>query len=532
MLTEDRYFESLSKDEIWERYCGFLHLTLDEFMGIQQELLMDQVKQLATSKLGKLIIGKQTPTNVEEFQRIVPLTSYDDYEPYLSEQQEGALAMKPSVWCHSAGRGGRLKWYPLSSEFLDKLVKNAIATFILATAKKKGQINIHPGVRTLFMLPPPPYASGIMIQTTGQHFTIRNLPRPERTRNMPFPEKIQLGFQMALKEGVDIIGSLPSILVRMGAEFGNRRPKRKFSLSMIHPRVLSILLKAWLRSKKTGRKILPKDLWPTKAIMVGGMDAHIYRDSIIRYWGDEPYQFYVSSEAFYTAMHSWNKRWMTFVPDMVFLEFIPYDELKKEERDKDYLPKPVLLNEVKEGEIYEVVISHFYGMPLLRYRLRDLIKIEALKDEESGINLPQMSFQRRADEAINLGGLAQLDEKTIWQAMENIGLKYNEWIAFKEFDKGKSFLRLFIELTEPRDAAELEKTIDKQLKVIDTDYKDIDYYLGMIPVRVTLLSNGTFQRYTEEKVKGGADPAHLKPAHINLIETEIKRLIELSEVGG
>jgi len=285
MLTEDMHFESLSKDEIWERYCGFLHLTLDEFMGIQQELLMDQVKQLATSKLGKLIIGNQTPTNVEEFQRIVPLTSYDDYEPFLTEQQEDALAIKPSTWCHSAGRGGRFKWYPLSSEFLDKVVKNSIGSFILAAAKKKGQINIRPGVRSLLMLPPPPYASGIMMQNTCQRFTVRNLTQPEKTGNMPFPERIQLGFQMALKEGVDIIGSLPSILVRMGAEFGNARPKRKFSLSMMHPNALYTLTKALLRSKRYKRKILPKDIWPTKAIMVGGMDSHIYRDSIIRYWG-------------------------------------------------------------------------------------------------------------------------------------------------------------------------------------------------------------------------------------------------------
>jgi phenylacetate-coenzyme A ligase PaaK-like adenylate-forming protein len=184
---------------------------------------------------------------------------------------------------------------------------------------------------------------------------------------------------------------------------------------------------------------------------------------------------------------------------MVFLEFIPIDELKKEEESRGYIPKTVLLDEVKEGKLYEVVISQLYGMPLLRYRLRDLIKIEALKDEESGSNLPQMSFQRRVDEAINIGGLAQLDEKTIWQAMDNINLKYNEWTAFKEFDEGKSFLHLFIELIESTDVSVLEKSIDKQLKTIDTDYKDIDHYLDMQPVRITSLSIGTFQKYVEER---------------------------------
>ncbi|MBA7691440.1 hypothetical protein ES703_99984 [subsurface metagenome] len=330
MLTEDEYFESLSKDEIWERYCGFLHLNIDEFMEIQQELLMDQVDRLAASKLGKLIIGDKKPSSVEDFQRIVPLTSYDDYEPYLSEQQEDALAMKPSTWCHSAGRGGKFKWIPLSSEFLYKIAKNSVASYILASANKKGQINIGPGVRMLLVLAPPPYGSGITMQAVSQYFTIRNFLDTHRAKNIPFREKIQLGFQMALKDGVDIVGGLPSMLVKMGSEFGKKSPKRKFSLSMMHPNVLYTLTKALLRSKRYKRKILPKDFWPTKAIMVGGMDAHIYRHSIMSYWGNEPYQFYISSEAFHIAMQSWNKRWMTFVPDMIFLEFIPYDELKKE----------------------------------------------------------------------------------------------------------------------------------------------------------------------------------------------------------
>jgi len=318
----------------------------------------------------------------------------------------------------------------------------------------------------------------------------------------------------------------------MGEEFRGQKRGRKFSLSMLHPRVMLVLLQAWLRSKKHRRRILPKDLWSTKAIMTGGGDAHIYRADIAHYWGREPYEFYISSEAFHIAMHGRNKKWMTFVPDMVFLEFIPYEELLKHDEDKNYQPSTVLLSEVKEGKLYEVVITQFNGMPLLRYRLKDLIKVIALRDEEAGVNLPQMTFQRRADEAINIGGLAQLDEKTIWQAMANIGMRYREWTACKEYHRNKAFLCLYIEPTmEQRDAAELETAIDGQLKLIDTDYKDIPDYLDYQPVRVKLLTPGTFQRYVEEKVKEGADPAHLKPVHINPPNVAVRRLLHLSEAG-
>ena len=73
--------------------------------------------------------------------------------------------------------------------------------------------------------------------------------------------------------------------------------------------------------------------------------------------------------------------------------------------------------------------------------------------------------------------------------------------------------------------------IDQQLKIVDPDYRDIDSYLRLNPVRVTLLSPGTFQRYVEEKKKEGADLAHLKPTHINPTKEAIQRLLDFSGVS-
>ncbi|GAG35774.1 unnamed protein product, partial [marine sediment metagenome] len=249
----------------------------------------------------------------------------------------------------------------------------------------------------------------------------------------------------------------------------------------------------------------PKDLWRPKGILAYGLDTSIYKDAITHYWGIKPHESYAGTEGLVYAMQAWNRKGMTFVPDTVFWEFIPYEQQPEHLDDEDYLPSTVLLNEVEEGKLYEVVITQFYGMPLLRYRLNDIIKIIAVRDEQAGINLPQIVFQRRVGEIINLAGLAELDEKTIWQAIANTGIKYTDWLAGKEYDQNQSFLRLYLELKEEREPAEIATMIDEQLKMIDIDYKDIDNYLKLQPVRVTLLSSGTFQRYTEEKVKEGAD---------------------------
>jgi len=531
MLSEDKYFQTLTEDELWQRYCGFLDLSIEEFMEIQKELLMDEIERVADSTLGKKIMGNQKPRSVEEFRQMVPLTTYDDYEPYLTERREDALAIKPDVWCHSAGRGGRFKWIPHSSEFLDKVTRNCLSTLILGSSRRKGQINISPGLQFLLMLPPPPYASGYVIEKLAQRFSFEAIPRSEMVKNMEFAERIQKGFQIALKDGVDLIGGIGSILARMGEEFNEQDHGRRFSPFMLHPKIVLRLLKAWLRSKTEKRKMLPKDLWPVKAILTGGVDTAIYRESIAHYWGIEPYEFYICSEAFYLAIQGWNKKGMVFLPDTVFLEFIPHEVELKQQGSRDYRPSTVLLNEVEEGKLYEVVITHFNGMPFLRYRMKDLIKFVALRDDEAGVNLPQITFQRRVDEAINLGGLAELDEKTIWQAIANTGMKYTDWSACKEYDQNQTFLRIYLELKEKREAAEVESMIDEQLRIVDTDYKDIDTYLNLQPVRVALLSPGTFQRYMEEKTKEGADRAHIKPSHVSPPEAAIQRLRQLSEVG-
>jgi len=299
---------------------------------------------------------------------------------------------------------------------------------------------------------------------------------------------------------------------------------------MLHPKVAYRLLRAWLRSKKGKRAVLPKDIWQPKGVVVSGVDTAIYKDSVAHYWGVAPYELYGGTEVPTYAMQGWNRKGMVFLPDFAFLEFIPYEELLEHQDDKEYQPSTVLLNELKEGNLYEVVVTNFYGMPLLRYRLNDIIKVITMKDDEAGIKLPQIAFQRRAGEIINLAGFSWLDEKTIWQAIANTGIKYTEWTACKEYDQNQAFLRIFIELKEEKKASDVEAMIDEQLLAIDTEYKYIHSYLGLQPVRVTLVSEGTFQRYMEEKIKEGANLAHLKPVHVNPPETVIQRLRELSNL--
>ena len=72
-----------SKAEIWEEYCGFLDMTMEEYMKMQKRLVAEEIKLWCGSALGKRILNGKCPGTREEFRAMVPLTTYDDYADIL-----------------------------------------------------------------------------------------------------------------------------------------------------------------------------------------------------------------------------------------------------------------------------------------------------------------------------------------------------------------------------------------------------------------------------------------------------------------
>ena len=65
-------------EELWEMCCGYLKLSLEQFMFIQKRLLLEQINLLNKSPSGKMILSGK-PETVNDFRNMVPLTTYVDY---------------------------------------------------------------------------------------------------------------------------------------------------------------------------------------------------------------------------------------------------------------------------------------------------------------------------------------------------------------------------------------------------------------------------------------------------------------------
>jgi hypothetical protein len=519
------------REEVWTRYCGFLDLGLENFVEIQKRLLEEQLLLAGRCELGRSVMGDDPPQEVEEFRQRVRLTTYEDYAPYLDEQREDVLPEKPVAWAHTSGRSGRYKWVPITSRGFTRIGEGALAQVLLATARRRGEVRLEPNDVAVYNVAGRPYITGYATLSMAELFELRCIPPVEEMEQMSFQERIQSGFQIGMRTGIDIIGSISSVLVKVGEQFGSGASGAGLSPSMLHPAVLFRLGRALVRSRLEGRQLLPKDLWQVKGVIVGGTDTAIYRQKLIEYWGVEPREAYGCTEALGPmAVQTWSGEGLYFLPDACFFEFVPEADWAIGREDPTHIPRTVLLDEVKVGERYEMVITSFHGGSFLRYRLHDLVRFVSLRDEEADIDLPSMVFAGRENDLIDLAGFTGLiDEKFFWQAIASTGIAYEEWAVRKELLGLHAGLHLYIELKEAASAEEVAEAVHQALSALNPFYEDLVRFLGVRPLQVTLLPPGTFMRYMAAQHAAGADMAHLKPPHMNAPDEVIEKLLRAGE---
>ena len=526
MTTEAELFKQGRHEELWQRCCGFIDLSLGDFMKVQRRLLLEQLELLKGCELGRYIMNGANPNTVVEFREQVPLTTYTDYAPYLLKRKMDVLPRKPILWQYTSGKSGEypFRWAPVTAGQLDEIEPLIFAMVFFSGCKQRKEIVFNEHDKVFYGMAPPPYATGSMARAFP-HELFNFLPSVEEAEQMSFEDRIQQGFKMALSEGLDLCFALSSVTVAIGNRFSQSGKKTDIKALLKRPRALLRLIKGLIKSKLAGRPLLPKDIWSLKGLITFGIDGSVYREKIREMWGRYPLDFHGCTEAILIAMQTWDYQGMTFIPHLNFFEFIPEEESIKSREDPTYQPSTLLLDEVKPGN-YELVITSFHGGPFIRYRLGHLIKIISLRNEQLNIDIPQMVFLSRIDDQIDIAGFTRLSEKVIWQALENTGIAYEDWTARKEV-KDKPVLHLYLELRENGFVTEEQaaESVHQELKRLDAPYADLESFTGLRPLEITLLPENAFHLYKLRQQTAGAELAHLKPPHINPSDDTIDFLV-------
>lgn len=509
-MTFEEKLKKCSAAEIWQEYCGFLDLSLSEYMEIQKRLLMEQVELMAGCQLGQRFFRNGVPQSVEEFRETVPLTKFEDYADVLLTQKEDMLPEKPVLWLHTTWEGGDFpsKRAPYTESMLETYKTNILGAMLLATSTGRNKFNVRPGMRVLYSLAPLPYATGMFPDLISSEIDLRFMPSVREARKMSFGQQMRTGYKLAAKHGMDMFFGMSSILygaTRSLDQLTQGGGKVSFrDIVTTSPRMLWRILTAKYRQKRDGTDIRPRDLFRLQGFVCVGTDTALYKNELEEAWGIRPLEIAGGTEPTCLGTETWSKNGLVLFPDACFYEFIPEMELYREMDDPSYTPKTYLMDELVAGQKYELVITVLKGGAFLRYRVGDVYRCLRLRNPSDKLDLPQFEYVDRIPSVIDIAGFTRFTEREIRKVIEMSRLPIPEWFATKEYDEtGRSFLNLYVEvdMADAQGLAMSRQLLQDHLSLYfrsyDGDYKDLKRLLNVDPLKITTLKQGTIALYQQ-----------------------------------
>ena len=502
-----RFEEKLKKcsaEEIWEEYCGFLDLSMKEYMQIQERLLMEQVDLLSKCGLGKKLFGDKVPQTVEEYRRNVPITQYDYYADILLMKRANMLPAEPLIWLQTTWEGGThpAKVAPYSAGMLETCKKNGLGAMIIAASHEKGRVRLHPKAKILYSLAPLPFVTGVIPDLIGSEIELRFLPSLKESANMSFSQKTKRGFELGARGGIDYFYGVSSILHGVSRNFDVKSSSGISSIFKMSPKQLMRLIVAKYRSKRDKKPILPKDIFKLESFVCAGTDSARYKDELEEIWGLRPVELAGGTESTCLGVETWSKNGLVFFPDACFYEFIPENEMMRSLKYPTYQPHTYCMDEVVANQNYELVVTVLKGGSFARYRMGDMYRCLRVKNKQDDLDIPQFEYIDRTPNIIDIAGFTRITEKEIATVIELSYLPIKDWFALKEYDEyNHSYLHLYIEASQDGSKAVTPAIVKEHMNVYfryyDGDYKDLKKLLGVDPLKVTLIKTGTIKKYKD-----------------------------------
>ncbi len=420
----------------WNRHCSFLELSLREFLRLQTRLLMEHLHGLPDRALARQWLPGGVPASLQTFRRTLPLTGPRDYAPLLGPQAgpDAPAGEHRRVPSRSVGPGA---WHvPYTIRGWAAAADTLMAAFLLASAQRKGEVNLRPGDRALY----PREQLGGLIGRLGVEVTRR--------------------FGILGVAGVgeaEAAPPLPASAVRL----------------LPDPGLLNH------RGWHDGRGLLPR------LVSWGSASAEPPDRSAL--------QIHATAEGGIMALQGWNRRGMTLVPHASFFEFIPEAESWASRADPAHQPAVLLMNELEPDQRYELVTTSFYGMPFLRYRTGQLVRVVELEDAQLGCRLPQFKLEGRCDDRLDLDGSALLGEPAIAGALTDCQVGCMDWVVRTETHRGRPWTHLYGEFQGELTAGEIAHVVAGRLMAAAGYRPAPDASAAVHPVWVTRLPAGALE---------------------------------------
>ncbi len=526
----------------------------------QEKILLQIMDENKDTEYGKKI-GFKDVHSVEDFQRIVPLSTYDTYDNYVERMLNGEtnlmMARKCKRYCSSSGSVGKPKVLPKSGKDLFNMQSMGFAATPACASrwfKKQGMKFPKQVGPVAILLTGHEMKDGKMCNGAGQvPFTyLKPISKFFMTtpNDFMYPENedavdstyFHLRFALQRKD-VTFLGSMVvTLLTTMFDYFENNWELvcNDIEKGTIDP---SIKCPPELRAKwekkfkpmpKRAAEIrrecekgfdepIAKRIWPDFVWSYGmvGSTLAFYVEKLRRYIGDAPIHNmgYAAAEGYMAMPVELNVNDYVLLPRSIFFEFIPIDDPECE--------RPLTIGEVEVGKEYELVVTNFSG--LYRYQIEDVVRVTGFYNKT-----PKVEFLYRNNLAMNIANEKTTTQMVDWAALETqkkagINFKGYSFYADKSVDPVRYML-----LAEPEEdipaerIPEIEAILDEFLNESNEKYFKYRRWGMLAAPKLSILKKNTYADYRDYLKKQGKVLNQIKP--VTVVNTPEREEFFLSHI--
>ena len=452
---------------------------------VQKEVLTTLISQAARTTWG-IQYGYNSINSIEDFQRQVPISTYEDVKPYIKRLRQGEQNLLwPSEikwFAKSSGTtSDKSKFIPVSNESLEDCHfrggKDVIAFYTREYPESgvlKGKTLTLGGSAEVNQYSNESYygdLSAVLIENLPFWAQFIRTPAAEIALIPDFEEKLERITKHTVGENVTSIAGVPS-----------------WNL---------VLLKAVLDF--TGKSNI-LEVWPNLELFThGGISFTPYREQYKELIPSDKMNYletYNASEGFFGIQDELDRDDMLLMLDLgIFYEFIPMDHLHEEN------PPVLTIGDVALSINYAMVISTNGG--LWRYMIGDTVIFTSLYPH-------RIKISGRTKYYINAFGEEVIEdnaEKALMKACRATGANIREYTAGPQYmsTESKGAHEWMIEFESPPDSLEnFTRVLDETLKEVNSDYEAKRYKdMALMEPQITSVQPGTFYKWMQKRGKLG-----------------------------
>ena len=421
-------------------------------LEVQAELFNKHIEQGRQTAYGKQFHFQEIETYAD-FNRLVPLTDYDSFKPWINRQMDGEqnlLWPQETKWfAKSSGTtSDRSKFIPVTRDSIEdchfKGGKDLLALYYENFPNRKlykGKHLIVGGSAQILPVSPDTYQgdlSAIILKNLPWWAEIRRTPSKEIALMSEWEDKIEKMALSTINEDVYIIAGVPSWTY------------------VLAKKILEITGKSNLR-----------EVWPNlELFMHGGVSFEPYRDAFHQLipFDDMHYvETYNASEGFFGIQDQDNIPELLLMLDYgIYYEFIPMEHFNG--TDSKVIHN---LEQIEVGKEYALVISTNGG--LWRYILGDTIRFTSKKPARFVITGRTSHFINAFGEEL----IIHNTEKAVAEAALKTNAIVRDYTVAPMYMQGdsKGKHEWLIEFEQyPNDLKRFMTIIDETLRSINSDY--------------------------------------------------------------